>query len=157
MAVGITNATGASIDEASVLYDGEQWRNGGNANAQTMVLEWGIGTSFDMVTTWTAPGAAFNFTSLVNSATASQLDGNDPANRTADLGGNLAGLGWDPGETLWFRWIENNDTGNDHGLSLDNFRFMSIAPVPEPSTMGLTLAGTVGFLALRRRRASRAA
>jgi hypothetical protein len=30
-------------------------------------------------------------------------------------------LGWNAGDTLWLRWVERNDAGNDHGLAIDNF------------------------------------
>jgi hypothetical protein len=150
IAVAVSNDTGEVIDEAEVLFDGEQWRNGGNTTAQTMVMEYGFGATFDAVT-WNAAGAAFNFTSPIATASAGALNGNDPANRIADLGGTLTSLGWDPGETLWFRWTENNDAGNDHGLAIDNFRFTG---VPEPSAFALALLSAAGFTAVRRRAAA---
>jgi len=36
------------------------------------------------------------------------------------VGGDLRGLGWAPGATLWLRWVELNDVGNDHGLAIDD-------------------------------------
>jgi hypothetical protein len=27
------------------------------------------------------------------------------------------------GDTLWIRWVEKNDMGNDHGMAIDNFSF----------------------------------
>jgi len=148
VAVAIVNDTGGLLDEFDVEFDGEQWRNGGNTSTQTMVLEYGFGASFSAVASWTAPGGAFDFTSPIASATAGALDGNAPANRTADLGGAIGSLSWADGDTLWIRWIENNDTGNDHGLAIDNFSFSA---TPEPATMSLLVIG--GLAALRRRRA----
>lgn len=147
IAVSVTNNTVTDLDVFTINYDGEQWRNGGNATAQTMVLEYGFGTSFSSVGTWTAPGAAFNFTSPIATATAAALDGNNSANRAAGLGGSVSGLTWAPGSTLWIRWIENNDAGNDHGLAIDNFSFSA---VPEPSTLLLGL--TAFMFPLRRKR-----
>ncbi|GAB4358666.1 MAG: hypothetical protein Fur0042_28120 [Cyanophyceae cyanobacterium] len=40
----------------------------------------------------------------------------------ANRGGTLTGLNWANNEILWIRWIERNDTGNDHALAIDNFR-----------------------------------
>jgi hypothetical protein len=149
IAFGLTNGTGEKLDVFNVRFDGEQWRNGGNATAQTMVLEYGIGNTFGAVTTWTAPGGTFNFTSPVATATAAAVNGN-VAGLVTGLGGQIyipAGLA--AGETLWLRWIENNDVGNDHGLGIDNF---SISAIPEPTAalFGSLLAGAFGLMVARR-------
>ena len=136
MAVAIQNNTGATVDTATVGFTGEQWRNGGNATAQTMKAEYGFGATFTGVTTWTPTPASFDFVSKVNTATASALDGNAAANRTTGLGGNLTTLGWTNGSTLWIRWVENNDAGNDHGLGLDDFSFSVPVAAPEINVTG---------------------
>lgn len=148
MAVAILNDTGLELDEFDVEFDGEQWRNGGNTSAQTMVLEFGFGNTFDTVGSWTAPGGTFDFTSPTVGSTAAALDGNDGANRSADLGGVVSSLNWADGDTLWIRWVEVNDTGNDHGMAVDNFSFSA---TPEPAT--LTLLGLGALAVMRRRRA----
>lgn len=146
IAVAIENNTGGALSDFTVSFDGEQWRNGGNANAQTMVLEYGFGATFGTVASWTAPGGNFDWASVVNSATAAAVDGN-AAGLVANRGGTVSNLTWNQGDTLWIRWIENNDTGNDHGLGIDNFSFSA---TPEPATMGLLAIGAL--VALRRRR-----
>jgi len=40
-ALALTNATGSAITSLNLSFNGEQWRNGGNTTAQTMVLEYG--------------------------------------------------------------------------------------------------------------------
>jgi hypothetical protein len=149
IAFGFNNDTGVKLDVFNVRYDGEQWRNGGNTSAQTMVFEYGIGATFGAVTTWTAPAGSFDFTSPVVGATAAAVDGNG-VGRVTGLGGQIyipAGLA--DGETLWLRWIENNDIGNDHGLGIDNF---SISAIPEPTAalFGSLLAGAFGLMVARR-------
>jgi hypothetical protein len=125
-AVSFTNNSGATIQSAKVLYDGEQWRNGGNTTPQTMVMQYGFGATFGAVTTWTAAGSSFDFTSPVATATPAVVDGN-VAGKVSDRGGVISGapFTWTNGSTLWLRWVENNDAGNDHGLALDNFRLAS--------------------------------
>ncbi len=126
IAFAATNSSGTDIGSITVAFDGEQWRNGGNTSAQSMVFEYGFGASFDAVTTWSAPGGNFNWNSPVATATAAAVDGN-VAGRAANLGGVLSGLDWNAGETLWFRWVERNDAGNDQGLAIDNFSLFASA------------------------------
>jgi uncharacterized protein len=114
------NSTGATINTLNVKFNGEQWRNGGNASAQSMVLEYGFGATFGAVTSWTKPGGTFDWNSPVISATAAAVDGN-VAGKVADVGGTLNNLNWSTSDTLWLRWAENNDVGNDHGLAIDDF------------------------------------
>jgi uncharacterized protein len=119
-AFAASNGTGATVNTLNLKFNGEQWRNGGNASAQSMVLEYGFGATFAAVTSWTKPGGSFDWNSPVISATAAAVDGN-VAGKVADLGGTLNNLNWSTSDTLWLRWIENNDSGNDHGLAIDDF------------------------------------
>jgi len=125
IAIGFTNNTGSTITSFNISFDGEQWRNGGNTTAQSMVLEHGIGASFTTVSTWTAPGGNFDWTSPVATATPAAVDGN-VAGKVTGKGGTISGLMWATGTTLWIRWIENNDVGNDHGLSIDDFNLNTL-------------------------------
>ena len=122
LALSLTNTTGTTVNTLEISYDGEQWRNGGNTSPQTMVLEIGFGNTYANVTTWTPVGASFDFTSPLHVATAAALDGNSATNRVANIGGTLTNLSWNNAATLWLRWTERNDAGNDHGLALDNLK-----------------------------------
>src|SRR5262249_24632921 len=154
-AASFSNDTGSTVNSIEIRYDGEQWRNGGNTTAQTMVMQYRFGASFTTVGAWTNAGGAFNFTSLQNTATAGALDGNAAANRTATLAVVLnLGSSWPSGQKLWVRWIEVNDVGNDHGLALDNFKLIptaaatttaltNVSPLTVSQGSGVTFTGTV--------------
>jgi predicted extracellular nuclease len=129
IAFSATNTTGGTISQVNLTFNGEEWRNGGNTAAQTMVLEYGFGASFTTVPTWTAPGSTFNWTSPVATATPATVDGNS-AGLVANRGGTLSGLTWGNSDTLWIRWVERNDTGNDHGLAIDNFSLSTTVTGP---------------------------
>ena len=146
IAFAATNNGSGTLSEFTIGFDGEQWRNGGNTTAQAMVLEYGFGATFDTVTTWTAPGGSFDWTSPIATATAAAVDGN-AAGLVSGLGGTISSLTWDVGDTLWIRWIENNDAGNDHGLAIDNFSFSAV-----PAPGAAALLGLGGLLVARRRR-----
>jgi hypothetical protein len=150
IAVGLLNSSGVTLGSFTVSYDGEQWRNSNNLNRHSLVMQYGVGASFTAVTTWTAAGSGFNFTSPIATATAGALDGNAAANRRAGLGGTVQiGSSWADGSTLWLRWVVNNEVGNDHGLAIDNFSFVA---VPEPSEYAaMAGAGLIGFAVWRRR------
>lgn len=150
ISVAFQNNSGAALDNFTVGFDGEQWRNGGNASPQPMVLEYGYGSSFASVSSWTAPAGSFTWLSPVATATAAALDGNAPVNSVLGLGGTVA-TSWAAGDTLWIRWVERNDVGNDHGLAIDNVSF-SVSAVPEPETYALLLAGMSMMGAMARRR-----
>ena len=68
------------------------------------------------------------------------LDGNLPANQVTK-NGTLSGLNWLNGQSLYIRWQDVNDTGNDAGLAVDNFWFerRSRANIP-----GLAICGRTG-------------
>jgi hypothetical protein len=128
IALALTNNTGATINAIALEYDGEQWRDGGNTSTQTMKLEFGYGATFDAVTAWIAPGGAFDFISPTHSATAEQLNGNALKNFET-RGGVMPTTAWTPGSTLWIRWAETNDVGNDHGLSIDDLSISAVSAI----------------------------
>ena len=135
------NGTGATVTQLTLGFNGEQWRNGGNVTAQSMVLEYGFGVDFTSVPLWTAPGGSFNWASPVATATAAAVDGN-AAGLVSGLGGVLTNLNWTQGSTLWIRWIERNDTGNDHGLAIDNVTLSSASV--STTTVTLSVSSTSG-------------
>lgn len=145
IAVNFINDSGSAFNGFNVTWNGEQWRNGGNANAQTMAFEYGFGSSFSAVSSWTSPGGNFDFSSVVNTTTAAAVDGNS-AGRVSGLGGSVSNLTWNNGDSLWLRWTETNDNGNDHGLAIDDFSFKATAPASVAdggttlSLLGVTLA-----------------
>jgi PEP-CTERM motif len=153
IAVAFNNGTGAALDGFTLGYTGEQWRNGGNTNAQSLTVQYGYGATFADVNVWTAAGAGFDFTSPVVGATAGAVDGNT-AGALSGLGGTVT-TAWAAGQTLWVRWTDVNDTGNDHGLALDNVSFGVVASVvPEPGSWAMLLAGSaaIGFMLRRNQR-----
>ncbi len=156
IAFSATNNTGTALGQFSFAYDGEQWRDGGATGAaQTMKVEFGFGSTFGPGITWVPlTGGTFEFSSpIFSNASGLALDGNAAANRSAGRGGTVTGLNWTAGQTLWLRFVETNDTGNDHALAIDNFTFF--APVPEPRGWALAALG-MAALWFRCRRGGRA-
>jgi hypothetical protein len=163
IAVAFTNTSGVALDGFTLGFDGEQWRKGGVSSstvggsvAQNMVLEYGFGNAFTAVSTWTAPGGNFDWSSPVfGETTGAAVNGNTDG-KVAGKGGTIT-TAWNNNDTLWVRWIENNDANNDHGLAIDNISMSVVAaptaPIPEADAYALMALGIglVGFLARRRK------
>ncbi|WP_461098641.1 endonuclease/exonuclease/phosphatase family protein [Spirosoma luteolum] len=130
-----TNNTGSAIASLQVSYTGEQWRNGGNTSAQKLTVSYATGTNLVIGATGT-PVSALDFTTPTVGATAAALDGNASANRTAISGTITFPTPLAAGEQVLLKWSDANDTGNDHGVSVDDL------------TVTATLASNVPTVAL---------
>ncbi|WP_426490674.1 T9SS type A sorting domain-containing protein [Hymenobacter sp. 102] len=139
--VAFTNATGAAVTQVNVAYRGEQWKSGSlDSQNEVLAFEYSLDATSLTTGTWT-PVTALNVTELANANTSNTaLNGNDAANR-ASLTGSLTGITWPANTTMWIRWKDNNDTGNDALLAIDNFA-LSTGTTPLSIRKALT-AGNV--------------
>ncbi len=137
------NDTANSITNIVVSYTGEQWRNGGNTSAQTLMFSYQISSSTITSTDPTISNAppwiyvtSLNFVTPTVGATAAALDGNAAANRTA-ISANLSGVSVAPGQYVLFRWLNPNDTGNDHAMAVDDLSiaYTGVAPNNNPPSI----------------------
>ena len=119
----LQNNTGETLTSFTLSYLGEQWRNGGSGNTDTLSFDYSIGsgTAINAGQNF-APVAGLDFSSPVTGAGATALDGNLPANQRA-VSGSVSGLAWAAGDYLIIRWTDNNISGSDDGLALDNVSF----------------------------------
>jgi hypothetical protein len=158
--VWIKNDTGADVNNILVSYTGEQWRNGGNTAVQYLNFSYKTFASdysgvLDTVTAgvngWVGV-SALNFASPTVGSTAGALDGNATANRTVFNNIVLSGVTVAAGSGIFLRWVDIDDSGNDHGFGVDDLS-VSFSPVPEPST--LAVGGCLALLGLVLRNRSR--
>ena len=139
-------------------YDGEQWRKAtvapGGGPPQSMSFSYkissapvGVGDAgFGSVT-------ALDFVSpVITPGSSSALVGNLDANDTDLILGLTFSTTLDPGEYIMFRWTDPDDAGvADHGLSIDNLS-IEIPEVSPAIPSAAFLMGSLGLLALRRKR-----
>jgi len=154
----IQNDTGAAVTyDVNISYTGEQWRNGGNVNAQN-ILSFSYLISSTPLTGLVSALAtdpsynyvpSLNFVSPTVGATATALDGNNALNRTA-ISGTLSSITLNPGQELMLRWVDINDVGNDHGGGIDDLTVNFT--VPEPTTFALGGFAALGLVLMRRNR-----
>ena len=133
LGAAFTNNTGATIDALAIAFTGEQWRIGNTSAARDDRLEFEYSTDATSLSTgtWTAV-TALNFSNPIKTAaTASALDGNAAANRTA-VSASVTGLTIANGTTFWIRWKDLNASGADDGLAIDDFSLTPTGVVPLP-------------------------
>lgn len=167
------NNTGTTITSLKISYTGEQWRNGGNASAQTVNFTYQSATSVTTLAggSWT-PVSELNFISPVTGTTAATLDGNVIGTNAVLISYTINGLNIPAGDEIMIRWEDADHSGADHGLGIDDFTieanpsdltapgFTTLAPasgssdVPTNTTLSITFNEQVvkgsGLLQLRK-------
>ena len=123
-AVRLVNNTGTALTSLDISFDGEQWRNGGNATPQKLDFQYqvanaGVITDANTPTTSWIDLDTLDFTGPIATATAAALDGNAAANRT-NRSATLT-VTVNAGQEIWLRWKDSDDAGSDHGLAIDDF------------------------------------
>ncbi|MCC5662998.1 hemolysin-type calcium-binding protein [Nostoc sp. CHAB 5784] len=116
--VRFVNDTGSTINDLSISYTGEQWRNSGAA-PQTIDFQYQIGASNLTTGAWVDYNG-LDFTSPVSGGTINKLDGNLAANKVS-LTASLNNLSLAAGQEIWFRWVDIDHFNSDHALAIDDF------------------------------------
>jgi hypothetical protein len=157
--VEIRNDRALPVTLDSIAYNGEQWRLGAGNVSSTNYLWFSYQVSSSALTDpfstpsgWT-PFNALTFTNRVfataTSDPAAGLDGN--ANAVA-ISSTMTGITLQPGDEVFLRWVDPDETGNDMGMAVDNVA-VTFSEVPEPSTAvlgGLALFGLIAWRRMRR-------
>lgn len=122
--VAFENTSGGVISNFQLGYTLEQWRNSAAA-AQSITVWYKVMSVFSADLTplsntgWTEVTALMG-TSPVTGGAASPLVGNDAANKVVIASTAIGGLTLANGEYVIFRWLDPDNTGADHGLSVDD-------------------------------------
>ena len=127
MAMGalITNNTGRALTSFSLSMTAEFWRS--STNTQN-TLTFGYGKIAGAITTanflsTTDPGVlpltTLNIVGPMPVTTNGPLNGNDPASQVQFNNISLP-IALAPGETVFIRWRDTDNTGGDAGLAIDN-------------------------------------
>ncbi|RYE22879.1 MAG: T9SS type A sorting domain-containing protein [Sphingobacteriales bacterium] len=141
----ITNTTGTTLTSISISFYTEMWRKGDNATANTYPFSYKIGAAAVNDATGFVPVSNLNLvTPNIGGVISTPRDGNDPSFRTL-VNYTINGVSWASGQTIALRWDDQNETGSDDGLAVDDFNFSAIAsasPNLNASPTTLTLANT---------------
>lgn len=153
--VEIVNNTGNSLASVSISYVGEFWRS---STSTQNVLSFGYGVSGGAASSsnyLTAASdmnavAGLNLVGPAPVATNGLLDGNAAANQASVAATITFAAPLAPGQSLFLRWQDFNDLGNDAALAVDNFSLTATA-TPEPATLSLLVLSVVGMFMRRQR------
>ena len=142
----LQNNSASTATIGTVSYTGEQWRKSGVTAAQ--VVTFWFRTSASLINSlnpgtdnagWTAV-TGLDFSSPINTATATSLDGNATANRT--LKSANANITIPAGHYVMLRWSDPDHSGSDHGLAVDDVSVsytVAVATAPvAPSITSIT-------------------
>jgi endonuclease/exonuclease/phosphatase family metal-dependent hydrolase len=136
--VRFTNDTALTATNLTISFTGEQWRNGGNTNAQK--LEFSFLVSSTMITNadadWAGawvPFTALDFPTPTTGASAGALAGNNPTNQQAFTNVILSGVAVLPGREIFLRWFDTNNVGNDHAVTVDDLTVSYQLVTPGPA------------------------
>jgi hypothetical protein len=130
------NSTGSTVTSLNISYTGEQWRSS-TTTQNVLSFSYQIGATGLNIGTWT-PFSGLNFVGAPPVASNGALDGN--AN-TTNISSEITGLNVAPGQEIWIRWVDVNDSGSDAGLAIDNFSVTPGTGVP-PAVPTVTIAAT---------------
>lgn len=121
------NSSSGTITSITITYTGEYWRGSSNATAPVNALTFGYGfsggsanSSNYLSNSSLLPNTTLNLVGPASLASASALNGNAAGNRTTYIA-TISGLNWSSNSSLYIRWSDVNDTGNDAGLAVDDF------------------------------------
>ncbi len=143
--LSFVNNTGVTLTQVTIGYTGEQWRNGGSNNVNKLTFAYSTDAATITAGIFTAVDS-LSFSSVVSSITTTVLDGNAAANRQVIAPVTLSGLSWAPGQTLTLRWTDNDDSGADDGLAIDDFTFTALPVITtQPVAQSVTSGGTATF------------
>jgi len=140
--VRFTNDTANARSNITISYTGEQWRQGGNTSTQTLAFFYTVSSS--SITNSDAAATLYSWTAFTNldfktptvGASGTALDGNITTNRQVFSNVLLPGVAVLSGQELFLRWYDINDSGNDHGVALDDLTvgFQAVSNSPPSIT-----------------------
>ena len=139
--VRLVNGTSQTLTRFTITYTGEQWLESSSGNPHTLSVDYRFDASNIADGTWN-PVAAATFTAPVsNGSDPTALLGNDPGNQAVEVG-VVSAVEWAPGQELWLRFRDNNESGREQGLGVDDFSFLA------DSATGLFLNGGSSYVSM---------
>lgn len=134
------NQTGGSLTNLAVEFTGETWRIGSSNRSDQLDFQYSLdATSIsDAGATW----ADFDGLDYINPG---QATGSGSLQHSSLISDTIAYINIPSGGIIYFRWIDVNVSGNDDGMSIDDFSITPICPsvisnsnISDNTTCGIT-------------------
>jgi uncharacterized protein len=143
-------SSGTTIVALQFDFTQENWRSSTNTQ-NSLIASYAIGSGTITAANYLtaagfSPVPGLDLVGPAPVTTNGALDGNLAVNQVAKSF-VLSGFALAPGESLFVRWADTNDPGNDAGLAIDN---LTLTVVPEPSTAILGALAALGLIRRRR-------
>jgi hypothetical protein len=131
--VRIVNNTCRPLNDFTLSYFGEQWRDSGNYQIERLSFHYALNAAS------LTSGDYFSVPDLDFYGRPTALDGNLPENRT-HMTSTITAIQWMPGESLWLRWTDIDDPGNRYNsaLAVDDLVFSASAAIVAPPAPAVT-------------------
>lgn len=136
------NSGSLTVTEISLAFNQLQWYGGTAASSDTIQFAYSLDATSLTTGTWTNVNA-LSLGDFINGDGGISLV-------TTPRSASITGLSLANGQSIWFRWTDNDADGGDAGAGLSS---VSLNAVPEPSTWALV--GLAAMLVLFRRKVTR--
>ena len=148
MGLILTNNTGSVLNTLTISFTAEQWRKGGSTNKNIWSFRYktGIITHMDQPDLLDEPN--LNFSSVVNTSSATSLNGNLSDNQQT-VSYTMHNITWKAGEQLLLRWDDADEAGSDDVVGIENFSFSATLVSTSPTINNVVAANiTTGSVEL---------
>ena len=132
------NLTGNILNKIQIHYKATQWRKGGSGNSNHWQFSYQIRHANSIDTGNLIKKNEGNLISIHHSTGSATLNGHQSTNQYP-ISITIHDIVWKPGEKLILRWDDQDETGSDDGLAIDDFIFSANTEINAPTIGKLTI------------------
>jgi len=131
LGVVIENLTGSLLNKINIRLLATQWRKGGSGNINNWRFSYQTRQLNSIDTNQLIIDNRADLTSIHMTTGSATLNGHLSANQyTIQI--TLTDIVWKPGEKLILRWDDQDETGSDDAMAIDDFNFTATAEISAP-------------------------
>jgi len=130
--VVLENLTGSILNKLTIRYKNTQWRKGGSGNTNNWQFSYQTRQANSIDTTNLIKKNDGNLTSIHTSSGSATLNGHLSTNQH-NIHFTITDIIWKPGEKLMLRWDDQDESGSDDGIAIDDFEFSATTAINAPT------------------------
>ena len=131
MGVVFENLTGSILNKIHIRYKATQWRKGGSGNTNNWQFSYQTRHASSIDTGNLIKKNEGNLISIHHSSGSATLNGHLSMNQS-NINITITDIVWKPGEKLILRWDDQDETGSDDGMAIDDFVFSATTEIYAP-------------------------